>query len=52
METLASSLELVLRLSLQDDPESLPSAEQALQAAIAVRDKLVTAYLDISRMAI
>ncbi|WP_367718173.1 flagellar hook-basal body complex protein FliE [Nitratireductor sp. GISD-1A_MAKvit] len=32
--------------------DAVMSAEQALQAAIAVRDKLVTAYLDISRMAI
>ena len=28
------------------------SAEQALQAAVAIRDKIVTAYLEISRMAI
>ncbi|MCR4268351.1 flagellar hook-basal body complex protein FliE [Nitratireductor sp. ZSWI3] len=32
--------------------DAVMSAEQALQAAIAVRDKLVTAYLEISRMAI
>ena len=28
------------------------SAEQALQAAVAIRDKIVSAYLEISRMAI
>ncbi|MDJ1462969.1 flagellar hook-basal body complex protein FliE [Nitratireductor sp. GZWM139] len=32
--------------------DAVMSAEQALQASIAVRDKLVTTYLDISRMAI
>jgi flagellar hook-basal body complex protein FliE len=32
--------------------DSVMSAEQTLQAAIAIRDKIVTAYLDISRMAI
>ena len=28
------------------------NAEQALQTAIAIRDKVVSAYLEISRMAI
>lgn len=32
--------------------DSVMSAEQSLQAAIAIRDKIVTAYLDISRMSI
>jgi len=32
--------------------EAVMSAEQSLQMAIAVRDKIVTAYLEISRMAI
>jgi flagellar hook-basal body complex protein FliE len=32
--------------------DAVMSAEQSLQAAIAIRDKLVSAYLDISRMAI
>lgn len=32
--------------------EAVMSAEQSLQVAIAVRDKIVTAYLEISRMAI
>ena len=28
------------------------SAEQSLQTAIAIRDKIVSAYLEVSRMAI
>lgn len=32
--------------------EAVMSAEQSLQVAIAVRDKIVSAYLEISRMAI
>jgi flagellar hook-basal body complex protein FliE len=32
--------------------DSVMSAEQSLQTAIAIRDKIVTAYLEISRMAI
>ncbi|WP_163267297.1 flagellar hook-basal body complex protein FliE [Chelativorans alearense] len=32
--------------------DAVMSAEQSLQAAIAIRDKIVNAYLDISRMAI
>lgn len=32
--------------------DAVMSAEQALQASIAVRDKIVTAYLEISRMSI
>lgn len=32
--------------------DAVMSAEQALQAAIAIRDKIVAAYLEISRMAI
>lgn len=32
--------------------DALMSAEQSLQTAIAIRDKIVTAYLDISRMQI
>lgn len=32
--------------------DAVMSAEQSLQAAIAIRDKIVTAYLEISRMAI
>ncbi len=32
--------------------DAVMSAEQSLQAAIAIRDKIVTAYLEVSRMAI
>ncbi len=32
--------------------DAVMSAEQSLQAAIAIRDKIVTAYLEISRMTI
>lgn len=38
--------------SVQQVVEAVMSAEQALQTAIAVRDKLVAAYQEISRMAI
>lgn len=32
--------------------EAVMSAEQTLQASIAIRDKVVSAYLEVSRMAI
>jgi len=32
--------------------DSVMSAEQSLHAAVAIRDKIVSAYLEISRMAI
>ncbi|EKF41565.1 flagellar hook-basal body complex protein FliE [Nitratireductor indicus] len=32
--------------------DAVMTAEQALQAAIAIRDKFITSYLEISRMAI
>jgi flagellar hook-basal body complex protein FliE len=32
--------------------DAVMSAEQSLQAAVAIRDKLVQAYLEISRMQI
>jgi flagellar hook-basal body complex protein FliE len=32
--------------------DAVMTAEQTLQAAIAIRDKVVTAYLEVSRMAI
>lgn len=38
--------------SMQDVVEQVMQAEQALQASIAVRDKVVAAYLEISRMQI
>ena len=38
--------------SLQDVVEHVMSAEQSLQSAIAIRDKVISAYQEISRMAI
>jgi flagellar hook-basal body complex protein FliE len=38
--------------SLQDVVEHVMSAEQSLQSVIAVRDKVISAYQEISRMAI
>jgi len=38
--------------SVQKVVESVMQAEQALQTALAVRDKMVSAYQEISRMAI
>ena len=38
--------------STQDVVEQLMVAEHSLQAAIAVRDKIVAAYLEVGRMAI
>ncbi|GHC64585.1 flagellar hook-basal body complex protein FliE [Limoniibacter endophyticus] len=32
--------------------DAIMSAEQSLQSAVAIRDKIVNAYLEISRMAI
>jgi flagellar hook-basal body complex protein FliE len=32
--------------------DAVMSAQQALQSAVAIRDKIVSAYLDISRMSI
>ncbi len=32
--------------------DAVMSAEQSLQAAIAIRDKIVSAYLDVTRMTI
>lgn len=40
------------KASVQDVVETVMSAEQSLQAAIAVRDKVTAAYLELSRMAI
>lgn len=36
----------------RDVVDAVMSAEQALQTSIAIRDKIVSAYLEISRMAI
>jgi len=38
--------------ALQDVVEHVMSAEQSLQSVIAVRDKVISAYQEISRMAI
>ena len=40
------------KASVQQVVESLMAAEQSLQTAITVRDKVVSAYLEVSRMAI
>lgn len=40
------------KASVQQVVEAVMSAEQSLQTAIAVRDKVVSAYMEISRMAI
>lgn len=40
------------KASVQEVVETVMSAEQSLQAAIAVRDKVTAAYLELSRMAI
>ncbi|QKV19645.1 flagellar hook-basal body complex protein FliE [Oricola thermophila] len=37
---------------VRDVADAVMSAEQNLQAAIAIRDKIVTAFLEISRMQI
>jgi flagellar hook-basal body complex protein FliE len=39
-------------MGLQDVVNAIMSAEQTLQTAIAIRDKVVSAYQEISRMAI
>ena len=38
--------------SVQNVVEAVLDAEQSLQAAIAIRDKVTAAYLELSRMAI
>lgn len=40
------------KASVQQVVESVMAAEQSLQTALAVRDKVVSAYMEISRMAI
>lgn len=40
------------QVPMQDVVEAVMSAEHTLQAAIAIRDKVVASYLEISRMAI
>ncbi len=48
----AASEGLSGRMPLQEVVNRVMTAEQSLQAALAVRDKVVTAYLEISRMTI
>ena len=38
--------------SVQQVVDAVMSAEQTLQGAIAIRDKVVSAYLELSRMSI
>jgi flagellar hook-basal body complex protein FliE len=40
------------KVSVQQAVEAVMSADQSLQAAIAVRDKVTSAYLELSRMTI
>jgi len=40
------------KASVQQVVEAIMSAEQTLQTAIAIRDKVVSAYQEISRMAV
>jgi flagellar hook-basal body complex protein FliE len=40
------------KASVQQVVESVMAAEQSLQTALAIRDKVVSAYLEISRMTI
>jgi flagellar hook-basal body complex protein FliE len=39
-------------VNARDIADAVMNAEQSLQAAIAIRDKIVSAYLEVSRMAI
>jgi flagellar hook-basal body complex protein FliE len=40
------------KATVQQVVESVMAAEQTLQASVAIRDKVVSAYLEISRMSI
>jgi flagellar hook-basal body complex protein FliE len=40
------------KASVQQVVESVMAAEESLQTALAIRDKVVSAYLEVSRMAI
>ena len=57
VETLESADKLSIQalqgeVPTRDVVDAVMSAEQALQTSIAIRDKIVSAYLEISRMAI
>lgn len=43
---------MVGKATTREVVEAVMSAEQSLQASLAIRDKIVTAYLEISRMQI
>jgi flagellar hook-basal body complex protein FliE len=40
------------KADMREVVDAVMGAEQSLQAAVAIRDKIVSAFLDISRMAI
>ena len=40
------------KVSVQEVVQSIMTAEESLQAAIAIRDKVVSAYQEVTRMAI
>jgi flagellar hook-basal body complex protein FliE len=48
----AATAGLTGAMPVQEVVDKVMAAEQALQSAIAVRDKIVAAYLEISRMPI
>jgi flagellar hook-basal body complex protein FliE len=48
----AAAAGLTGSMPVQEVVDKVMAAEQALQSAIAVRDKIVAAYLEISRMPI
>jgi flagellar hook-basal body complex protein FliE len=48
----AATLGVRGQMPAQDVVQAIMSAEQTLQTAIAVRDKVVAAYLDLTKMAI
>ena len=47
-----SALGLQGKADTRDVVDAVMAAEQSLQTAVAIRDKIVTAYLEVSRMAI
>ncbi len=57
VETLGNAEQVSVK-ALQGDvdarevADAVMSAEQSLQAAVAIRDKIISAYMEISRMAI
>ncbi len=47
-----STLALQGKADTREVVDAVMGAEQAFQTAVAIRDKIVTAYLEVSRMAI